>query len=103
MRILIPVDLSPSVDVRLKNYRVQAACGHLQIPNCLKITKRFNRAKLNRQRWNTKAITPSKTTPPVLATTTTKNTTGKPTTSSVVTSSSGTAIATLPVVQRLRV
>ena len=94
MRILIPADLSPSVDVRLK--KLQGGSGGLWASANTKLPENnqtIQPSKIEPPTLNTKAITPSKTTPPVLATTTTKNTTGKPVTSSTVTSSSGTAIA----------
>lgn len=94
MRILIPADLSPSVDVRLK--KLQGGSGGLWASANTKLPENnqtIQPSKIESPRLNTKAITPSKTTPPVLATTTTKNTTGKPVTSSTVTSSSSTAIA----------
>ncbi|MBB4810668.1 LysM repeat protein/soluble lytic murein transglycosylase-like protein [Acinetobacter johnsonii] len=97
MRILIPADLSPSVDVRLK--KLQGGSGGLWASANTKLPENnqtIQPSKIESPRLNTKAITPSKTTPPVLATTTTKTTTGKPTTSSVVTSSSGAAISTPP-------
>jgi len=95
MRILIPADLSPSVDVRLK--KLQGGSGGLWASANTKLPENnqtIQPSKIEPPRLNTKAITPSKTTPPVLATTTTKTTTGKPATSSTVTSSSSTAIAT---------
>ena len=94
MRILIPADLSPSVDVRLK--KLQGGSGGLWASANTKLPENnqtIQPSKIEPPTLNTKAITPSKTTPPVLATTTTKNTTGKPVTSSTVTSSSSTAIA----------
>ena len=94
MRILIPADLSPSVDVRLK--KLQGGSGGLWASANTKLPENnqmIQPSKIEPPTLNTKAITPSKTTPPVLATTTTKNTTGKPATSSTVTSSSSTAIA----------
>nr|HRM31138.1 LysM peptidoglycan-binding domain-containing protein [Acinetobacter johnsonii] len=95
MRILIPADLSPSVDVRLK--KLQGGSGGLWASANTKLPENnqtIQPSKIEPPTLNTKAITPSKTTPPVLATTTTKTTTGKPVTSSTVTSSSSTAIAT---------
>ena len=95
MRILIPADLSPSVDVRLK--KLQGGSGGLWASANTKLPENnqtIQPSKIEPPTLNTKAITPSKTTPPVLATTTTKTTTGKPATSSTVTSSSSTAIAT---------
>ncbi|GEK43995.1 LysM peptidoglycan-binding domain-containing protein [Acinetobacter johnsonii] len=95
MRILIPADLSPSVDVRLK--KLQGGSGGLWASANTKLPENnqtIQPSKIEPPTLNTKAITPSKTTPPVLATTTTKNTTGKPVTSSTVTSSSSTALAT---------
>ena len=95
MRILIPADLSPSVDVRLK--KLQGGSGGLWASANTKLPENnqtIQPSKIEPPTLNTKAITPSKTTPPILATTTTKNTTGKPVTSSTVTSSSSTAIAT---------
>ena len=94
MRILIPADLSPSVDVRLK--KLQGGSGGLWASANTKLPENnqtIQPSKIEPPTLNTKAITPSKTTPPVLATTTTKTTTGKPATSSTVTSSSSTAIA----------
>ena len=94
MRILIPADLSPSVDVRLK--KLQGGSGGLWASANTKLPENnqtIQPSKIEPPTLNTKAITPSKTTPPILATTTTKNTTGKPVTSSTVTSSSSTAIA----------
>ena len=94
MRILIPADLSPSVDVRLK--KLQGGSGGLWASANTKLPENnqmIQPSKIEPPTLNTKAITPSKTTPPVLATTTTKNTTGKPVTSSTVTSSSSTALA----------
>ncbi|MDH1800550.1 LysM peptidoglycan-binding domain-containing protein [Acinetobacter johnsonii] len=87
MRILIPADLSPSVDVRLK--KLQGGSGGLWASANTKLPENnqtIQPSKIEPPTLNTKAITPSKTTPPVLATTTTKTTTGKPTTSSAVTS-----------------
>ena len=97
MRILIPADLSPSVDVRLK--KLQGGSGGLWASANTKLPENnqtIQPSKIEPPTLNTKAITPSKTTPPVLATTTTKTTTGKPATSSTVTSSSSTALATPP-------
>ena len=97
MRILIPADLSPSVDVRLK--KLQGGSGGLWASANTKLPENnqtIQPSKIEPPTLNTKAITPSKTTPPVLVTTTTKNTTGKPVTSSTVTSSSSTALATPP-------
>ncbi len=94
MRILIPADLSPSVDVRLK--KLQGGSGGLWASANTKLPENnqtIQPSKIEPPTLNTKSITPSKTTPPVLATTTTKTTTGKPATSSTVTSSSSTAIA----------
>ena len=93
MRILIPADLSPSVDVRLKKLQGSGglwASANTKLPEN---NQTIQPSKIEPPTLNTKAITPSKTTPPVLATTTTKTTTGKPATSSTVTSSSSTAIA----------
>ena len=95
MRILIPADLSPSVDVRLK--KLQGGSGGLWASANTKLPENnqtIQPSKIEPPTLNTKSITPSKTTPPVLAMTTTKNTTGKPATSSTLTSSSSTAIVT---------
>ncbi len=95
MRILIPADLSPSVDVRLK--KLQGGSGGLWASANTKLPENnqtIQPSKIEPPTLSTKSITPSKTTPPVLATTTTKTTTGKPATLSAVTSSNGTAIAT---------
>lgn len=94
MRILIPADLSPSVDVRLK--KLQGGSGGLWASANTKLPENnqtIQPSKIEPPTLSTKSITPSKTTPPVLATTTTKTTTGKPATLSAVTSSSSTAIA----------
>ncbi|WP_436905424.1 LysM peptidoglycan-binding domain-containing protein [Acinetobacter johnsonii] len=95
MRILIPADLSPSVDVRLK--KLQGGSGGLWASANTKLPENnqtIQPSKIEPPTLSTKSITPSKTTPPVLATTTTKTTTGKPATLSAVTSSNGTAIVT---------
>ncbi|QSE44883.1 LysM peptidoglycan-binding domain-containing protein [Acinetobacter johnsonii] len=95
MRILIPADLSPSVDVRLK--KLQGGSGGLWASANTKLPENnqtIQPSKIEPLTLNTKAITPSKTTPPVLVTTTTKNTTAKPATSSTVTSSGSAAIST---------
>ena len=94
MRILIPADLSPSVDVRLKKLQGSGglwASANTKLPEN---NQTIQPSKIEPPTLSTKSITPSKTTPPVLATTTTKTTTGKPATLSAVTSSNGTAIAT---------
>lgn len=95
MRILIPADLSPSVDVRLK--KLQGGSGGLWASANTKLPENnqtIQPSKIEPPTLNTKSITPSKTTPPVLATTTTKTTAAKPATSSTVTSSSSAAIST---------
>ncbi len=72
MRILIPADLSPSVDVRLK--KLQGGSGGLWASANTKLPENnqmIQPSKIEPPTLNTKAITPSKTTPPVLATTTT--------------------------------
>ena len=95
MRILIPADLSPSVDVRLK--KLQGGSGGLWASANTKLPENnqtIQPSKIEPPTLNTKSITPSKTTPPVLATTTTKTTAAKPATSSTLTSSSSAAIST---------
>ena len=93
MRILIPADLSPSVDVRLK--KLQGGSGGLWASTNTKLPANNQTIQPNKSEpptLNSKTISPSKSTPPVLASTTTK-TSAKPSTASV-TSTNNTTVTT---------
>ena len=66
MRIIIPADLSPSIDARLK--KLSSSSGGLWASTA----KPFTPEKSNPPDLNTQVINPIKTAPPVLTTTTTK-------------------------------
>ncbi|WP_291373322.1 LysM peptidoglycan-binding domain-containing protein [Acinetobacter sp. UBA6720] len=93
MRILIPADLSPSVDARLK--KLQGGSGGLWASANTKLPENnqtIQPSKVEPPTLNSKTISPSKNTPPVLATTTTK--TEPKLTTSTVTSSSAASVST---------
>ncbi|MEZ2902729.1 LysM peptidoglycan-binding domain-containing protein [Acinetobacter terrestris] len=66
MRIIIPADLSPSIDARLK--KLSPSSGGLWANTA----KPFTPEKSNPPELNTRVMSPVKTAPPVLTTTTTK-------------------------------
>ncbi|MGE8561555.1 MAG: LysM peptidoglycan-binding domain-containing protein, partial [Acinetobacter sp.] len=68
MRIIIPADLSPSIDARLK--KLSSSSGGLWASTA----KTFTPEKSNPPELNTQVMNPVKTAPPVLTTTTTKTT-----------------------------
>lgn len=93
MRILIPADLSPSVDARLK--KLQGGSGGLWASANTKLPENnqtIQPSKVEPPTLNSKTISPSKNTPPVLAATTTK--TEPKLTTSTVTSSSAASVST---------
>ncbi|QEK36273.1 LysM peptidoglycan-binding domain-containing protein [Acinetobacter johnsonii] len=86
MRILIPADLSPSVDVRLK--KLQGGSGGLWASSNTKLPANNQTIQPNKSEpptLNSKTISPSKSTPPVLASTTTKTTSKSSTNNTAVT------------------
>ncbi|OTG69192.1 lytic transglycosylase [Acinetobacter sp. ANC 4470] len=94
MRIIIPADLSPSIDTKLK--KLQSSSGSLWAS----AAQPFTPERSNPPELNTKVINPVKTAPPILVTNTTKvsqpvaTTTVKPTNPVVVTQSSSKRVFT---------
>lgn len=94
MRIIIPADLSPSIDTKLK--KLQSSSGSLWAS----AAQPFTPERSNPPELNTQVINPVKTAPPILVTNTTKvsqpvaTTTVKPTNPVVATQSSNKRIST---------
>ena len=104
MRILIPADISPSVDARLKKLQAGGSSGYWAsnaTPNLPKNNVAITPSRATPPELNTKTIQPSKTTPPTLTTTTkpTVTTTTQPaitastTTKKVITPTGSSALA----------
>lgn len=89
MRIIIPADLSPSIDARLK--KLSSSSGGLWASTAKPVTPE----KSNPPTLNTQVITPTKTAPPVLATTT-KTTSSVPAKSATSTVQASNALKSTP-------
>ncbi len=101
MRILIPADVSPSVDARLKKLQAGGSSGYwASNTNLPKNNVEITPARVTPPELNTTTIQPSKTTPPTLTTTTklVVTTAAKPvvTTAPVVSASTTTAKVATP-------